>query len=87
LEMLQRGLQPDAILLDVEMPRMDGYELLSVLRGLPRFRHVPVVMMTSRTGEKHRRKAFELGATDYLVKPYQEDTLLAVLRRVAPGMA
>ena len=82
LELLQRGLRPDAILLDVEMPRMDGYELLGALQALPRLRGVPVVMLTSRSGEKHRKKAFELGATDYLVKPYQDETLLAVVRRV-----
>lgn len=82
LEILQRGWTPDAILLDVEMPRMDGYELLSALRAMPQFQNVPVVMLTSRSGEKHRKKAFQLGATDYLVKPYQDDTLLAVVRRV-----
>jgi chemosensory pili system protein ChpA (sensor histidine kinase/response regulator) len=82
LEILQRGWSPDAILLDVEMPRMDGYELLGALRAMPQFANVPVVMLTSRAGEKHRKKAFQLGATDYLVKPYQDDTLLAVVRRV-----
>ncbi|MCC6537850.1 MAG: Hpt domain-containing protein [Bryobacterales bacterium] len=82
LEILQRGFRPDAILLDVEMPRMDVYELLAAVRSLPDLRHIPVVMLTSRAGEKHRKKAFELGATDYLVKPYQDDTLVAVLRRV-----
>ncbi len=82
LELLQRGLRPDAILLDVEMPRMDGYELLGALQALPHLKQVPVVMLTSRAGEKHRKKAFELGATDYLVKPYQDETLVAVIRRV-----
>ncbi len=82
LELLQRGWTPDAILLDVEMPRMDGYELLGALRGSPRFKQIPVVMLTSRSGEKHRKKAFQLGATDYLVKPYQDETLLTVVRRV-----
>ena len=82
LELLQRGLRPDAILLDVEMPRMDGYELLGALQALPQLKQVPVVMLTSRAGEKHRKKAFELGATDYLVKPYQDETLVAVMRRV-----
>ena len=82
LELLQRGLRPDAILLDVEMPRMDGYELLGALQALSHLKHVPVVMLTSRSGEKHRKKAFELGATDYLVKPYQDETLVAVMRRV-----
>ena len=83
LEFLQHGVtQPDAILLDIEMPRMDGYELTAALRSLEAFRNTPIVMLTSRAGEKHRAKAFELGVTDYLVKPYQEDTLLTVIRRV-----
>ena len=74
--------RPDAFLLDVEMPRMDGYELLSSLRTLAEFVDVPVVMVTSRGGEKHRQKAFDLGATDYVVKPYQDDALLALLRQL-----
>ena len=83
LEILQRGTRrPDVVLLDIEMPRMDGYELTSTLRGQDAYRDLPIVMLTSRAGEKHRKKAFDLGATDYLVKPYQEETLLSVVRRV-----
>ncbi len=82
LEMLQRGYTPDVILLDIEMPRMDGYELTSSIRSTPTLRELPIVMLTSRSGEKHRKKAFDLGVTDYLVKPYQEETLIAVVRRV-----
>lgn len=74
---------PDVVMLDVEMPRMDGYELLSTLRAAPAHRHLPVVMLTSRAGDKHRRKAMELGATAYLVKPYQPAELLRVLRGAA----
>ncbi|MBA4191093.1 MAG: hypothetical protein C0467_24170 [Planctomycetaceae bacterium] len=74
---------PDVILLDVEMPRMDGYELLSTLRANPTHRHMPVVMLTSRAGDKHRRKAMELGANAYLVKPYQPAELLQTLRDAA----
>jgi chemosensory pili system protein ChpA (sensor histidine kinase/response regulator) len=74
--------KPDVIVLDVEMPRMDGYELAATLRADPQCRNIPIVMLTSRAGEKHRRKAFEVGATDYLVKPYQDDQLLSVIRRV-----
>jgi chemosensory pili system protein ChpA (sensor histidine kinase/response regulator) len=62
------------------MPRMDGYELLSTLRASPAYQAVPVVMLTSRSGEKHRNKAFSLGASDYLVKPYEDETLLARIR-------
>lgn len=82
LEILQRGYTPDVILLDIEMPRMDGYELTSSIRSTPALRDLPIVMLTSRSGEKHRKKAFDLGVTDYLVKPYQEETLIAVVRRV-----
>ena len=81
LEMLQAGRIPDAVLLDMEMPRMDGYELISVLRSQPQFANLPIIMLTSRAGAKHRQKAFDLGVTDYLVKPYQEENLLATLRR------
>ena len=67
---------PDVILLDIEMPRMDGYEVAAQVRGDPRLRQVPIVMITSRVGEKHRARAIELGVDDYLGKPYQENQLL-----------
>ena len=83
LELLDRSPKPpDVVLLDIEMPRMDGYELLTAIRARDAFKQLPVVMLTSRAGDKHRRKAFDLGATDYLAKPYEEETLLAVIRRV-----
>mgnify|MGYP001819273907 CR=1 FL=1 len=67
---------PDLMLLDIEMPRMDGYELLEHVRADSRLRHVPVVMITSRSGQKHRRKARKAGANAYLTKPYQEVELV-----------
>ncbi len=67
---------PDVILLDIEMPRMDGYEVASQVRNDPRLKEVPIVMITSRVGEKHRARAIELGVNDYLGKPYQEAQLL-----------
>jgi chemosensory pili system protein ChpA (sensor histidine kinase/response regulator) len=67
---------PDLMLLDIEMPRMDGYELLEHVRADSRLRHVPVVMITSRAGQKHRRKARQAGANAYLTKPYQEAELV-----------
>ena len=67
---------PDLMLLDIEMPRMDGYELLEHVRADSRLRHVPVVMITSRAGQKHRRKARKAGANAYLTKPYQEPELV-----------
>ena len=78
---------PDVVLLDMEMPRMDGYELVSVLRSQPQFANLPVVMLTSRSGTKHRQRALDLGVTDYLVKPYQDENLLATLRRAARSTA
>ncbi|MCS6997697.1 MAG: response regulator, partial [Casimicrobiaceae bacterium] len=67
---------PDVMLLDIEMPRMDGYELATYVRNDPRLRHIPIIMITSRTGEKHRQRAFEIGVNRYLGKPYQEAELL-----------
>ncbi|WP_024869055.1 hybrid sensor histidine kinase/response regulator [Pseudoxanthomonas suwonensis] len=67
---------PDLMLLDIEMPRMDGYELATAMRADARFRDVPIVMITSRTGEKHRQRAFEIGVQRYLGKPYQELDLM-----------
>ena len=68
---------PDLMLLDIEMPRMDGYELAEHVRGDPRLRHVPIVMITSRAGQKHRKRARAAGANDYMTKPYQESELVA----------
>ena len=70
---------PDVILLDIEMPRMDGYEVASHVRNDVRLKDVPIVMITSRVGEKHRARAIELGVTDYLGKPYQEAQLLEAI--------
>jgi len=67
---------PDLMLLDIEMPRMDGYELATQMKVDPRLRDVHIMMITSRTGEKHRQRAFEIGVDRYLGKPYQEPELL-----------
>ena len=70
---------PDVLLLDIEMPRMDGYEVASHVRNDPRLKDIPIIMITSRVGEKHRARAIELGVNDYLGKPYQETQLLQAL--------
>jgi chemosensory pili system protein ChpA (sensor histidine kinase/response regulator) len=75
VSLLQENL-PDIILLDIEMPRMDGYEVAAHVRNDPRLKHIPIVMITSRVSEKHRARAIELGVDDYLGKPYQESQLL-----------
>ena len=71
---------PDAILLDIEMPRMDGFEFTRTMKAEPKNAHIPIIMITSRTAEKHRNRAAELGVDLYLGKPYQEDELLRMLR-------
>jgi chemosensory pili system protein ChpA (sensor histidine kinase/response regulator) len=75
MQIMQDNL-PDVILLDIEMPRMDGYEVAAAVRNDARLREIPIVMITSRVGEKHRARAIELGVDDYLGKPYQENQLL-----------
>jgi chemosensory pili system protein ChpA (sensor histidine kinase/response regulator) len=73
---------PDIILLDIEMPRMDGFEFTKALKADQRNAHIPIIMITSRTAEKHRNRARELGVDLYLGKPYQEAELLKQLREM-----
>ncbi|HUF04218.1 MAG TPA: response regulator [Aridibacter sp.] len=77
------GELPDVILTDVEMPEMDGYELLSILKQNERLKHIPVVMITSRAGDKHRTKAIELGVSAYLSKPYEDSKLVEAIRKLS----
>lgn len=72
--------QPDVILLDIEMPRMDGFEFATHVRNDARFAETPIIMITSRSGEKHRARAIEIGVNDYLGKPYQDHQLLDAIR-------
>jgi chemosensory pili system protein ChpA (sensor histidine kinase/response regulator) len=74
--------KPDIILLDIEMPRMDGYEFASHVRNDERFSDVPIIMITSRVGDKHRARAIEIGVNDYLGKPYQDTKLLEAIQRL-----
>lgn len=73
---------PTAILLDIEMPRADGFEVAAYVRNSERISDVPIIMITSRSGDKHRQRARELGVNRYLIKPYQEDQLLSEIRGV-----
>ncbi len=79
LEQLQQQL-PDVVLTDIEMPRMDGFDLTRNIRADERTRHLPVIMITSRIADKHRNYAQELGVNHYLGKPYSEEELLGLLR-------
>ena len=70
---------PAVILLDIEMPRMDGFEVATRVRASEELRNIPIIMITSRTGDKHRQRAMELGVDYYMGKPYQEEQLLETL--------
>jgi chemosensory pili system protein ChpA (sensor histidine kinase/response regulator) len=76
LEQLQERI-PDLLLVDVEMPRMDGFQLAQNVRADARLRSIPIMMITSRSGQKHQDRAREAGANSYLTKPYKESDLLA----------
>ncbi len=75
-----QDLRPDVMLVDIEMPRMDGFDLTRNVRSGELTRSIPIIMITSRTADKHRRMAMELGVNAYLGKPYQEDELLTLIR-------
>jgi chemosensory pili system protein ChpA (sensor histidine kinase/response regulator) len=73
---------PDIILLDIEMPRMDGFEFAKTIKADSNLAHIPIIMITSRTAEKHRNRAKELGVDAYLGKPFQEEELLRNMREL-----
>jgi chemosensory pili system protein ChpA (sensor histidine kinase/response regulator) len=79
LERLQDEL-PAVVLSDIEMPRMDGFDLARNIRGDARLAKLPIVMITSRIAQKHREHAKELGVDHYLGKPYAEDELISLVR-------
>jgi chemosensory pili system protein ChpA (sensor histidine kinase/response regulator) len=81
---------PSIVLSDIEMPRMDGFDLVRNIRADARWRQLPVIMITSRIAQKHREHAAELGVDHYLGKPYSEEDLLALVGRytvAAPATA
>jgi len=80
LERLHEEL-PAIVLSDIEMPRMDGFDLARTIRDDAQYKHLPIVMITSRTAEKHREHAMALGVNHYLGKPYSEEELLSLVRR------
>jgi chemosensory pili system protein ChpA (sensor histidine kinase/response regulator) len=83
LEILQDiGKLPDIILTDVEMPRMNGYELLASLKRQENLQAIPVIMITSRATQKHRQKAIDLGVSDYLTKPFEDTKLVEIIENL-----
>jgi chemotaxis protein histidine kinase CheA/ActR/RegA family two-component response regulator len=78
LEIIARE-RPAAVLLDIEMPRMDGYELMATIRSQETYRGLPLIVLTSRAAAKHQQRATQLGADAYIIKPYQDEMLLNTL--------
>jgi two-component system, chemotaxis family, sensor histidine kinase and response regulator PixL len=80
LDKLRSGLQVEAVICDIEMPRLDGYGFLAKIKSSPNLEYLPIFMLTSRSGNKHRQLAMSLGASAYFSKPYDERTLFQALR-------
>tara|TARA_R100001129_G_C5278253_1_gene236110 strand:- start:734 stop:1174 length:441 start_codon:yes stop_codon:yes gene_type:complete len=76
--------RPDLMLLDIEMPRMDGFEVARRVKGSSELKQIPIIMITSRSGKKHRDRAFSLGVEHYMGKPYQEQELLKAMANLMP---
>ncbi len=77
----------DAVITDLEMPVMHGYDLIAEMKRNPVFMSIPIIVLTSRAGEKHRQKAIDMGAQDYLVKPFEEQEMIEALKRLLAGVA
>jgi CheY-like chemotaxis protein len=84
-EKLKSGLPCDIVFCDIEMPRMDGLELLSRMQKDPALTNLPIAMLTSRGADRHRQMAFNLGARGYFTKPYLEEQLLEAAGRMLQG--
>ena len=81
------GIVPDVLLVYIEMPRMDGFDLTRNVRSDERLKDVPIIMITSRIAEKHREHALELGVNHYLGKPYSDEELLGLVKHYAAQAA
>ena len=80
MQLLQDN-KPDIMLLDIEMPRMDGFEVARRVKGSEELKNIPIIMITSRTGDKHRERAMDIGVEGYLGKPYHEEQLLEAMAK------
>ena len=79
--MLFRSKEFDAVLVDIEMPKMDGYSLASEIRKYSRFKSLPLIAVTSRTSKTDRMRGVEVGMSEYITKPYSPDYLMNVVKR------
>lgn len=74
--------QPDLIILDIMMPKIDGYEACRILKANPLTKHIPVVLLTAKGREVDKRLGYEVGATDYIVKPFSPNKLIEKIHRL-----
>jgi chemotaxis protein histidine kinase CheA/ActR/RegA family two-component response regulator len=82
IEQLTSGLVVDAVICDIEMPRLDGFGFLAQVKANPSLKRLPITMLTSRSGDKHRQLALRLGASEYFSKPFKEQELLQALKQL-----
>lgn len=75
---------PAVVLLDIEMPRIDGFELATYMRNSEKLKSIPIIMITSRSGDKHRARAEQIGVERYMIKPYQEESLIQTIQELLP---
>jgi two-component system chemotaxis response regulator CheY len=85
LDVLRSGAKPDLVITDLNMPGMNGIELIQAVRRLPGLRFVPILMLTTESSQDRRAEAKAAGATGWIVKPVQPDALVAVIKQVVPG--
>ena len=86
IEKLMAGLNPDLIITDINMPNMDGIELIKKVRALPNFRFVPILTLTTEANQHKREEGKQAGATGWLVKPIKIGDLLKIIKQVLPGV-
>lgn len=86
IEKLKAGLKPDLIITDINMPNMNGIELIKKVRALPNFRFVPILTLTTEANQEKREEGKQAGATGWLVKPIKTVDLLKIIKQVLPGV-
>jgi two-component system chemotaxis response regulator CheY len=85
LALLKGGLKPDLMITDINMPNMNGIELIQNTRALPAYRFMPILVMTTESQQTMRDDAKKLGATGWVVKPVGGDLLLSIIKKLLPG--
>lgn len=85
LAKIKNGLKPDLLITDINMPNMDGIQLIQNIRGLPGFRFMPILVLTTESQQAKRDEAKKIGATGWLVKPVGGTDLLKIIKQVLPG--